>query len=456
MSRAAFAKPFLTLPGRERPLLADTFARICESDIAPDALMVIAAERDLFLCRELAGQHAPNLPHLFVGEPQGRNTAPAIAAAACLAAQRFGEDAVLLVLPADHLVGNSQAFWRAATCAMQAAERGKIALLGISPDYPATGYGYIEPGEEEADSCFAVRRFVEKPDSQRAAQFVSDGFLWNAGIFCFTPGTLFAELAEIAPDLHAPLSALQNTIDNEASWMPPGDQYARMPSVSFDYAVMEKTTRAAVVAAKDAQWSDVGSWRALSDSLPADKNGNRNFGDAELLECRDCFISGNGGRLIVAAGIRGMHIIDEPDALLVCEAGFSERVREVSELLQKQNRPQAETPVTVRRPWGSYTVLSEGDGYKVKRIEVLPGAKLSLQSHKHRAEQWTTVAGVMTVTIDGREFRQSIGESCHIPLGAKHRMANETGEVAAVIEVQTGDYLGEDDIVRYEDIYGRV
>ncbi len=456
LSRAAYAKPFVRLPGRDRPLLADTFARIAQSPDAPAAIIVIAAENDIPMCRRTAAEYAPKIPHLFVGEPEGRDTAPAIAAAACLSAKRFGGETPLLVLPADHAVARADNFWRAAIRAARAAADGKIALLGIPPDSPATGYGYIERGTMESESQFAVRRFVEKPDAARAAQFLADGnFLWNAGIFSFTPQTLFSELRSETPELFAPLDDLRKTIGGDSdSWSPPQKHYARLPKISFDYAVMEKTRRASVVAAENTGWSDVGSWRAVAETLPADADGNRNFAAAELLDCKNCFVAG-GHRLIAAVGARDLHIVDTPDALLISAAADSEKVRDLAAHLRAQKRPQAETPATVRRPWGEYTVLSEGDGYKVKRISVSPGGKLSLQSHRRRSEHWTTVAGTMTVTIDEREFAQAAGAACFVPLGAKHRMANDTAAEAAIIEVQIGDYLGEDDIVRYEDIYGR-
>ena len=456
LSRAACAKPFIRLPGRARPLLADTFARIAESPAAPAAIVVVAAADDIFLCRQTAEEFAPGIPHLFVGEPEGRDTAPAIAAAACLAARKFGEDAAMLVLPADHAIAQTDNFWQAAMRATRAATDGKIALLGVPPDSPATGYGYIERGAEESESLFAARRFVEKPDAARAAQFVADGnFLWNAGIFSFTPRTLFAELQSAAPELHAPLAHLRETIGDSDLWTPPQKQYAALPKVSFDYAVMEKTARAAVVAADNIGWSDIGSWRAVADSLPADEDGNRGFAAAELLDCKNCFVAGDGSRLVAAIGARDLYIIDSPDALLISSAADSERVRELAARLRAQKRPQAEAPALVRRPWGEYEVLSAGGGYKVKRISVSPGGKLSLQSHRRRSEHWTTVAGAMTITIDGREFAMPAGESCFVPAGAKHRMANDTDSEAAIIEVQIGDYLEEDDIVRYEDIYGR-
>ena len=450
VSRSGHAKPFARLPGLNSSLLAQTYSRLAGLPLPPTAVLTVAAAETLFLCRESAANIPA--PHLFIGEPVARNTAPAVVAAAAMVRQRFGEDAVLLVLPADHLVADPAAFWTAAAYALQAAENGRFALLGITADSPATGYGYIECGMAQPGSCFAVRQFVEKPERRRAEEFLAAGnFLWNAGIFCFTAKTLFAALPTLAPELQAPLAELSP--GDAPTWLPETAAYARFPDISFDCAVMEKTDNAVVVAA-DAGWSDAGSWQALAQTLPADDAGNRRTGEALLLDCHNCFVAGEQ-RLIAAIALNDVHIIDTPDALLVARADSGERLREVFASLQKQARPEAATPATVRRPWGSYTVLAETPGYKVKRLEVLPGGRLSLQSHRHRSEHWTTVTGVMDIIIDGREFTQPAGQSCHVPQGVKHRMANSTNAPAAVIEVQTGDYLDEDDITRYEDIYGR-
>lgn len=450
VSRSDYPKPFVQLPGLKAPLLTQTYSRLAGSPVRPVATVTVAAAETLFLCRQSAA--AAPAPHLFIGEPARRNTAPAIVAAAAMVKQHFGEEAVLMVMPADHLLGNPTAFWQAAECAIEAAQSGSFALLGVTPDYPATCYGYIERGAAQSGNCFAVRRFVEKPARPLAEEFITAGnFLWNAGIFCFTPQTLFATLPALAPELQAPLNDLPPA--DTPVWLPDAATYARFPNISFDYAVMEKTDNAVVVSSA-AKWSDVGSWPALAQTLPADGAGNRCAADALLLDCQNCFISG-AERLIAAIALADVHIIDTPNALLVARADSSERAGEVFAQLQKQARPEAATPATTRRPWGSYTILAEAPGHKVKRIEVSPGGKLSLQSHQHRSEHWTTVTGVMDIVIDGREFSQPAGQSCHVPQGIKHRMANNTGAPAAIIEVQIGDYLGEDDINRYEDIYGR-
>ena len=463
LSRAEYAKPFVQLPGLQVPLLEETYRRLpggaAQIRHPPAAVLTVAAADSIFLCQQAAARQCSQTEQLFIGEPMGRNTAPALVAAASWVRERFGDAMPLIVLPADHLVGNPQAFWDAAAKALAATADG-FALLGIAPDHPATGYGYMECGAALDNGCFAVKRFVEKPDAATAAQFLSAGnFLWNAGVFCFTPKTLFAEMHLHAPQLLAAANALQPP--TAAEWYPTAEHYAAFPNISFDYALMEKTKNASVAVAKDAQWSDVGSWAALAEHIPADANGNRidnmqNENSTVVMDSCNCFIAADGGRLVTALGLDNLHIIDTPDALLVANATQSQEVRKLYDTLHNQKRPQATTPTTVYRPWGSYTVLAESANHKVKRIVVNPGGILSLQSHRRRSEHWTTVQGIMSVMIDEREFDMPVDQSCHIPLAAKHRMHNKTDSAAAVIEVQIGDYLGEDDIVRYEDIYGRV
>lgn len=451
-SREDWPKQFAALPGLSRPLLAEAYARLRGAPMSPTAVLTVAASDSLFLCEEMADEWAPSgAEHVFIGEPQGRNTAAAIAAAAAAVARRFGEDAVMFAMPADHLVGNEPVFWEAAAKAADAAKAGRIALLGMTPEYPATAYGYIEFSEKDVGGCFAVTRFVEKPDATRADKYLAAGnFLWNAGVFCFTPATLAAELRKSAPDFLTPLENFKKHDDGGRKILPLAADYEKFPAISFDYAVAEKTACAAVAKAEGAQWSDVGSWRALAERLPADADGNR--GDAMFLDSNNCFAAADKVAAIV--GLENVCVVDTSDALLVLRAEKAERVRDVFERLRREGGAAARSP-SARRPWGGYEVLSEGAGYKVKRIEVKPGGILSLQSHRHRSEHWTTVEGVMTVHVEGREFDMKKDESCYIPLGAKHRMRNGTDSPAAVIEVQIGDYLGEDDIVRYEDAYGR-
>lgn len=467
-SRRGLPKPFVTLPGRGQPLIDDTYARLFGAPLPPpDAVITVTAAEYAFLCRERYAAVGGGAPHVVVGEPCGKNTAPAIAVAAEVARRRFGDDALLAVLPADHAIDQAAVYRRVLAAALAAAEGGRIALLGMPPAYAATGFGYVEVGDalgELGDEVFAVARFVEKPDAARAEEFARGGrHLWNGGTFCFGAGVGLAEVGRLAPEVAGGVPAVfaGDAFDvGGAEFLPAAAAYAEFPNISFDYAVMEKTDKAAVVRAADFAWGDVGSWRAVADAVGADADGNRVVGGggaeggALLQDCRDCFVAAGGGRLVCGLGVSDVFVLDTPDALLVAAAGRTEEVRAVFEKLR--GREEVEAPATVRRPWGSYTVLSEGAGHKVKRIEVAPGGKLSLQSHAHRSEHWTCVCGEMGVVIGEREFVLRADETCYVPLGAKHRMYNATAAEAAVIEVQMGDYLGEDDIVRYEDVYGRV
>ncbi|MGI9338423.1 MAG: mannose-1-phosphate guanylyltransferase/mannose-6-phosphate isomerase [Gammaproteobacteria bacterium] len=451
LSRSAMPKPFAPLPGRadNRSLLDLTYSRLAALPDVGEVMTVCAAEH-VFLCRRAFDAAMPKTAHDIIGEPYRRNTAAAVAVAAMRAMAKFGEDAMLLVLPADHLIRHLDVFADAASRAADAAKKERIVLFGITPNHPATGYGYIQKGDAlNDDGVFAVRRFVEKPQADKAAQMMEQGgFLWNAGMFCFRAGVLQKEMQKHAPEILQLATQAAKNIDAET--------YRQFPEVSFDIALMEKTNNAAVAEADKMGWSDLGTWRAIGDTLAADENNNKTCGDVVLHNSKDCIVIGGKGRLIATAGATHLHIIDSGDALLVANAESGEQqTRELFAELQKQNRPQAANAQTELRPWGGYEVLLEAEGCKVKRISVLPGARLSLQSHNHRSEHWTTVQGAPTVVINDKEFDMPKDSSCRIPRGAKHRIINRTKEQAVIIEVQLGDYLGEDDITRYEDDYGR-
>ena len=448
LSRNALPKPFAPLPGHanNRSLLDLTYARLGALPAA-DAVMTVCAAEHSFLCQRT---YAHCAEHDIIGEPCRKNTAAAIAVATMRAINRFGDNAILLVLPADHLITDTAVFADVAKRAIAAAKKERIVLFGITPANAATGYGYIQKGDVCGDDIFAVRRFVEKPPQQKAEQMIQQGgFLWNAGMFCFRAATLQKELQQHAPDiLHLAKTAAQK---------PDMETYRQFPDISFDIALMEKTANAAVAEVANMGWSDVGTWRAVGETLPADEDNNRICGDVVVRDSKNCVIVGGNKRLIAAAGVDNLHIIDGGDALLVANGKSGEQqTRELFATLQKQNRPQANNALMEMRPWGGYEVLLESEGYKVKRISILPGAKLSLQSHRRRSEHWTTVQGTPTVVIDDKTFDMPVDSSCRIPQNAKHRIINRTQKPAAIVEVQLGDYLGEDDIVRYEDDYGRI
>ncbi len=451
-------------------LLGQTYARLAAADVELAGVISVGNAEYAFLCGEIFKMCGPQCEHVVLAEPMGRNTAPAVAVAAGFAQARFGPETILLVLPSDHRITGTAAFWKYARQAADAARAGSIVLFGVKPRHPAAGYGYIECGGASAEGETAsrralapVHRFVEKPDYARAVEYIQRGFYWNSGMFCFAASTMKRELAEHAADVAARSEAVVQKIKlpaaEPAGLAPPvmldSGIYAGFPSISLDRAVIEKTRRAMAVIAQDLCWSDVGSWNSFAEPVPADKKGNQVCAEAELLDTEGCLVIG-GQRLVSLVGMRDTCVVDSADALLICAKDSAERTREIFARLREKGHPAAQTPRRVIRPWGSYTVLATGKGWQLKLIEVTAGACLSLQSHRYRSEHWTTVSGVMTVVLGDRSFDMNEDRSCYVPVGVKHRMMNHTSANAAVIELQIGSYLGEDDIVRYEDVYGRV
>ncbi|CCG42901.1 Mannose-1-phosphate guanylyltransferase [Magnetospirillum molischianum DSM 120] len=451
VSRELDPKPFIALPDGQT-LLQKSY--VLGAGL-PDVREVITITRQsLFFrveseIRQLAGTK-PDLT--FILEPFGRNTAAAVAASALYVAQTHGEDTVQLILAADHLITDPVAFAGAVAQAEALARNGKIVTFGIQPDAPETGYGYIEANGTD------ILRFVEKPSLEKAEEFVRSGrFFWNSGMFCFTAGTMLRELAEHCPDV---LEATRVSI--EAAMAATKDKrviefdprlFERVRDTSIDIAVMEKSQRGAVVAC-DIGWSDIGSWDALSALLPADANGNRLQGDVLIEDSKNCFIQ-SAGRLFGVLGVEDLIVVDTPDAVLITHKDRTQDVKRLFTELKRRNHESHKMHLTVHRPWGTYTVLDEGERHKIKRITVKPGARLSLQAHHHRSEHWIVVAGMAKVTNGDKEMLVGPNQSTYIPAGCLHRLENPGILDLSMIEVQSGDYLGEDDIVRYEDLYGR-
>lgn len=453
MSRELHPKPFMKLPDGES-LLEKAYRRAIG---LPDVSMVTTVtNRELFFKTkdEYVGCGHPAPDACFILEPVGRNTAGAIAVAAQVIAQSHGPDSVMLILAADHLIARQPAFEQAVGQAVKLARAGGLVTFGIRPTSPETGYGYIE-----ADG-HAVRRFVEKPDLARAEEYLASGrFLWNSGMFCFTAGALLAQMREHAPDIHdAALSCLTASKTLAA----PGvtqveldrDRFAAVPSVSIDVALMEKSKLVAVVPA-DLGWSDVGSWTALSLLTAADPQGNRCEGEVLLHQAADCYVRSED-RVVALVGVDNLIIVDTPDALLVADREHAQDVKEIVAQLKKRGNDTYRLHREVHRPWGTYTVLEEGSRFKIKRIVVRPGASLSLQLHHHRSEHWIVVSGMARVVNGSDEMFVNTNESTYIPAGHKHRLENPGMIDLVMIEVQSGEYLGEDDIVRLQDNYGRV
>lgn len=456
VSRAQHPKPFIRLDDGSS-LLQKAFLR--GSALPEVSEILTVTNRELFFLiedeyceiKEVIDQP---INTSFILEPFGRNTAPAIAAACLQVFETHGENAVLLVLAADHLINCQDAFNQAVAKACSLAQGGKLVTFGIQPTGPETGYGYIEAKGDE------VVRFVEKPSKEKAVQYLSSGnFLWNSGMFCFQAGTMLKEMEMHCPDiLNATkicmMVARKSTGKGFVQVEIGAEDFSSVPEDSIDYAVMEKTQSAAVVAC-DIGWSDIGCWCSLGDLTPSDENNNRISGDVFIQDSRGCTIKG-GDRVVGALGIDNLLVIDTADALLVAHKDKAQKVKNIYAQLKAQGHDSHRLHRTAHRPWGTYTVLEEGDGFKIKRIVVKPQASLSLQMHEHRSEHWVVVRGTAKVINDAQEIVLGVNESTYIPAGHKHRLENNGAEPLIMIEVQTGSYLGEDDIFRFDDVYGRV
>ncbi len=453
VSREALPKPFIRLADG-RSLLQKSLERAAA--IPGATAFVTVTNRDYyFLTRDEYAELGIAGDYSYLLEPRGRNTAPAIAMAALHALSRHGRDAELLVLPADHLVDDLAAFASAVEKARLLAQRGSLVTFGVKPDRPETGYGYIECGERLAEWCYRVARFVEKPPLEQAVRFLAaQRFLWNSGMFCFRADAFLGALARCAPELERASRECWAATRSDGARIDFDEQtFERLSDISVDYAVMERHDDVAVVEARFG-WNDIGSWKALGDLTPADAQGNRCVGETIAVDTRDCYVQ-SASRVVAMVGLDNVVVVDTPDALLVADKAKVQDVKKVYAQLKLANHAAHQIHRTVHRPWGSYTVLEEGPRFKLKRVVVHPGASLSLQMHRHRSEHWVVLAGTATVTNGEAVYAVAPNESTFIPAGNRHRLENPGTEELAIIEVQVGDYVGEDDIVRFEDVYGR-
>lgn len=452
LSRGLFPKQLLALAG-ENSLIQDTVLRTQAVDCqAP--IIICNAEHRFLIAEQMRA--ANTTAARIVLEPTGRNTAPAVAAAAVMVAER-DPAGIMLVMPADHIVRNRTKFAAAVADAMEAAERGYLVTFGITPSAPETGYGYVQRGAalEKLAGTFAVKRFVEKPDAATAASYIAAGdYSWNSGMFVFKASAFLEELGKLEPEMLANCrSAIaQGKPDLDFFRLAP-EPFQACKSISIDYAVMERTSRAAVVPV-EMGWSDIGSWESLWDTAAQDEAGNVIKGDVLHHGARNSYLRSEGP-MVAAVGLEDVVIVAMTDAVLVSHKSASQDVKRIVEQLEKSGRELHTTHRKVYRPWGSYEGIDNGEKYQVKHIIVNPGAKLSLQMHHKRAEHWIVVSGVAQVTCDDKVFPLKENQSTYIPLGAKHRLENTGSEPLHLIEVQSGSYLGEDDIVRFEDTYGR-
>jgi len=448
LSRASKPKQFLSF-GSERSLFQNTVLR-CRPPLFDGRPIVVGADAHRFLLAEDLLRIGVAADILL--EPVARNSCAAIAAG-CLEALKRGPDAMVLALAADHHIPDAEAFGAAVSRALPDARAGRLVTFGIRPDRPATSYGYVLPGARLEAAC-AVGRFVEKPGPEEAGRYLAEGYLWNSGNFLFLAAAFLAELERLAPAILAAVAQAHERARKDLDFLRLDETaFAAAPAVAVDYAVMEKTDRAAVLAV-DYGWSDVGSWDAVAGILPADAAGNAVTGTAVVVGGEGNVVH-SAGRLTTLVGIDDTVVVTTRDGVLVVPKSRAEEVKGLVAHLQQAGYREAVEALQIFRPWGNYEQLDVGDGYQVKRIVVAPGGVLSLQKHRHRAEHWVVVHGKAEVTIDAQVRTLLPGQSVHVPLGAVHRLANRGCEPVVLIEVQTGDYLGEDDIVRLEDVYNR-
>lgn len=458
LSRHLFPKQLLRIGG-EHTLIQQTMRRVI--GCAPAANVLIstnAAQADLI--RAQLADWKEDLTDGFILEPEGRNTAPAIALAALEVLTR-DLDGLMLVVPADHVVTGQRDFEAAVQLASQLAAEGYLVTFGIKPIRPETGYGYIKPknnvllGKHGKLRGYLVQRFVEKPNAAKAVQYVKrGGYFWNSGMFVWRAATILEEIRLYQPAIALAMDHIMELKTTGASRQAIEDVYRRITPVSIDNGVMEQSSKAAVVPVTFT-WSDVGSWGSLDEVAEKDRAGNVVTGRVIDLESAQSIVYADR-RVVATIGLRDMVVVDTPDATLVCPKSRAQDVKKIVDILKQQQAPEHLEHLTVQRPWGSYTVLEEGPGFKVKRVTVNPGGRLSLQMHHQRSEHWVVISGTARVTRDQEVFDLHVGESTAIPVNTKHRLENPGQETVHIIEVQNGPYLGEDDIVRFKDDYGRV
>lgn len=459
LSRAGFPKQFLSLTGNESLFqqAAQRVVALGTGDIQVAKPLIVTGEEHRFLAAEQLREAGIELGGAFL-EPVGRNTAPALTLAA-LAAQAHGEDPVLVVTPADQTVANTAAFTEAMQQAIHEADSGSIVILGITPDRPETGYGYIQAKAQSDGMAMAVERFVEKPNAATAQQYFNEGgYYWNAGIFVLKASVWLSALATFRPDIASATSASwKGTMQDNVFFRPGKAEFTAIPSESIDYAVMERCPGSSYpikMVPLDASWSDLGAWDAVWDVLRKDGQGNAHLGDVLTMDSRNTLVHASS-RLVSLVGVQDLIVIETPDAVLVADRSRSQDVKHIVTQLEATHREEGTLHRKVQRPWGWYDSIDEGGRFKVKRIQVKPGASLSLQKHHHRAEHWIVVKGTAEITNGEKVLLLTENQSTYIPLGEVHRLANPGAIPLEIIEVQSGSYLGEDDIVRFEDHYGR-
>jgi mannose-1-phosphate guanylyltransferase/mannose-6-phosphate isomerase len=452
LSRKQYPKQYLPLAG-ENTMLQETILRLSGLDNLVDPIIVCNADHRFLVAGQCQQINIKN-PTILL-EPVGRNTAPAIGAAA-LQSLKQTDGALLLVLSADHVIQDVEAFHAAINIASKQAQDGKLITFGIVPTDANTGYGYIKASKDNAYGAYKVEEFVEKPDLKTAESYLEQGnYLWNSGMFMFQPTTLIDELTIYSPDMVSSVSDAVNNAEQDLDFIRLDKQaFESSPSDSIDYALMEKSNNVVVVPL-DAQWNDIGAWSALHDIGTKDTNGNVIKGDVIIQDTTNSYINANH-HMVATIGVDNLIIVDTPDVTFIATQDKAQEVKSIVESLQANGRDEGTMHRKVYRPWGWYDSIEMGENFQVKRLHVNPGAKLSLQMHHKRAEHWVVVSGTATA-INGEDvLTLEEGDSTYIPIGVTHSLENKTNEQLEIIEVQSGTYLGEDDIVRFEDIYGRI
>ena len=449
LSRETFPKQFLRIVG-DRTLLQSTIHRL-EGEIPPENFMIITTGQHSDIVQWQTKDSLASA--CAVIEPEGKNTAPAIALAAFKIRKRK-RDGLMLVLPSDHFIKDAESFKKTIRQAVPVAREGKLVTFGIVPVRPETGYGYINAGRSLKKGVYQVKRFVEKPDLKKAAEFVKDGsYFWNSGIFLFRARDIINEFKKYMPELHAAFSKAEKALNTMEEREALKRVYAALKSESIDYGIMENSKRVAVVKA-DFGWSDIGSWNALDQVLEKDESNNVVLGNVVKMDTKGSIIV-SSGRLIAAIGMRDTVIVDTSDATLICPKDRVQEVKTLVEILKKEGKEEYLLPKIEERPWGHFFVLEKGPTYQIKHICLKPKARLSLQMHNHRSEHWIVVSGLAKVQKGDEAFNVHKNESTFIPATVKHRLENPGLIPLKIIEIQSGEHLGEDDIIRFDDVYGR-
>lgn len=449
ISRESFPKQFLRLTG-DRTLIQDTMHRLRDA-VRPSNFLIITTEAQ----KDIVHWQIKDVSDgaVCVIEPEGKNTAPAIALAAFKLFKKE-KDALMFVLPSDHYIEDERHFLDTLRRAVPVAKKGRIVTFGIRPSRPETGYGYIKAGKAAGKGVYEVSRFVEKPDARKAADFVREGsYFWNSGMFLFRARDIIGEIKKYMPETYAAFKGITSALNTGGERAALEQVYGRLPDISIDYGVMEKSKKASVVSV-DFVWSDIGSWSALDEMLKRDGDGNVVVGNVVATESSNSIFFADK-RLIAAIGLRNMVVVDTSDATLICPKGRVQQVKGLVSRLKEEGKEEYLSPKIEERPWGFFSVLEKGDTYQIKHIYVKPGGRLSLQMHNHRSEHWIVVSGTAKVQRGEEVFYVHKNESTYIPPTMKHRLENPGLIPLKIIEIQSGEHLGEDDIVRFKDVYGR-